>query len=285
MQLAQIDADRFRQVVPCPYSDESHYADGHLRPRSERKEGGRAAPALGLVSIGNKGEVFLLDRDNSRKRLKRMIRGVVTTARLIQEELAALPVRYRSAMITLTYRPGVDWCPQHIKELLTHYRKWFQRRKLQFRYTWVLELTKAGVPHYHIIAWWPSCKAIRPPFPDKQGWWPHGMTEAAYARSPVGYIAKYASKGADGSHLMPKGARLWGAGGLSAPGRTARAWVMAPRWVRDVFPVGSVIKKLDGGWWLDVAMRIRIRSPWEVDLSEGVLRWRGWTSWDIVCEW
>ena len=35
------------------------------------------------------------------------------------------------------------------------------------------------------------------PKADKQGWWRHGMTNTVPARSPVGYLCKYTSKGID----------------------------------------------------------------------------------------
>ena len=62
-------------------------------------------------------------------------------------------------------------------------------------YVWVLELTKRGRPHYHVLFWLP--RGISMPKADKQGWWRHGMTNTVPARSPVGYLCKYTSKGID----------------------------------------------------------------------------------------
>ena len=208
-----------------------------------------------------------------------MISGVVHTARLVQEELMDLEVQFRAAFITLTYRPGIEWAPEHVKELLRHYRRWCQRHRCEFRYVWVMELTKAGVPHYHIVAWLP--RGITPPLPDKQGWWAHGMTQAKWARSPVGYLAKYASKGLDGSQALPRGARLWGCGGVSKDVRAKRSYFLAPGWARSVSEPCGEIKKLAGGWWAILSTGFRVRTPWQVDFGAGVLRWRGWTSWDV----
>jgi len=208
-----------------------------------------------------------------------MIRGVKTTSRLVQQELTELGVRFRAAFITLTYAPQVEWSPRHVAALLQHYRKWCRRRRVEFRYVWVMELTQRGVPHYHVIAWLP--RGVTPPLPDKQGWWPHGKTQAKWAYSPVGYLVKYASKGIDSAHSLPKGARLWGCGGVSKEVKVERSFWLAPVYVRQLSlnEVGKCEKR--EGWWTNYAAGVRVRSPWEFDLSANVLRYRGWTEWDI----
>lgn len=145
---------------------------------------------------------------------------------------------YRVALITLTYRRDGMWEPHHISDLIKHYREWFRRNAKgsaipEFHYVWVMELTEVGRPHYHIVAWMP--KGVTPPFPDQQGWWPHGNTNAKWAASPVGYITKYASKSEtkSGQHL-PKRARLWGYGGLKMTERGPVAFALAPRWLKGV---------------------------------------------------
>lgn len=142
---------------------------------------------------------------------------------------------YRCAMITLTYARDGQFDKRHLIDLVKHYREWFKRNGQgeTFHYVWVMELTEIGRPHYHLIAWFP--KGVKPPMPDKQGWWPHGMTQAKYAVSPVGYIAKYASKAEtkSGSHL-PHGARLWGYGGLKMTERAPVAFALAPRWLKGL---------------------------------------------------
>jgi hypothetical protein len=142
---------------------------------------------------------------------------------------------YRAALITLTYAPGVDWQPDHIAKLLTHYRNWFKRNAKghPFLYVWTVELQQRGIPHYHIVVWLP--RGVVPPLPDSQGWWPHGKTNAIYARSPVGYIAKYASKGENQSgHHLPPRCRLWGHGGLTMVERGEIAFATCPRWLKGV---------------------------------------------------
>lgn len=145
---------------------------------------------------------------------------------------------YRVAMVTLTYRRDGMWEEKQIAELIKHYREWFRRNAKheaipECHYVWVMELTEIGRPHYHIVMWMP--KGIKPPMPDKQGWWPHGSTEAKFAHSPVGYIIKYASKGEtkSGRHV-PHRARLWGYGGLKMTERGAVDFARAPRWLKKL---------------------------------------------------
>lgn len=196
---------------------------------------------------------LVLAEKNS-QRLKKMRRGVVLSAKAIHNDLlaegyvqweqggswaAASEHEFRCALLTLTYAPGVAWEPAQIKKLLDHYRKWSKRNGCRFSYVWVMELHKSGIPHYHVVFWVTGGKT--PPFPDDAGWWPHGKSNAVWARSPVGYIAKYASKGTMGQ--APEGARLWGAGGLTAAARAARSWSLAPKWLRSVTEPGTLVKR------------------------------------------
>lgn len=211
------------------------------------------------------------------KRIVRMSKGVVASAKVIDDKfrakygepllattdsgalrmhwktkrpyyLAESP--YRCALITLTYAKDGTWGNRHLIDLVKHYRQWFKRNGNgeSFHYVWVMELTEIGRPHYHLIAWFP--KGVKPPLPDKQGWWPHGSTQAVYATSPVGYIAKYASKSEtkSGAHL-PKGGRLWGYGGLLMSERAPIAFALAPRWLKglvhhECHPVKRVYEKV-----------------------------------------
>lgn len=180
-------------------------------------------------------------------RLKRMRRSVQWAAELIEAEALHGGRRCKAAMITPTYAPEIPWNPRHITGLVKCIRGWCTRRGFRARYVWVLELTQAGRPHYHLLVWLP--RGLTLPKPDKQGWWPYGSTRIEWARSAVGYLVKYASKGVDGDEL-PKGARLSGCGGLSLEGRCVKAWRGCPAWVREIFTVEDRPKRAEGGGWL-----------------------------------
>lgn len=232
--------------------------------------GGRRSEATGLVysetSDTSNHEIYINPLEN---RLKRLKHGVITSARLHNETYQKGGFRSKAAMVTLTYRPGVDYSPRHVSDLVKHMRQWCARRGVEFRYVWVLELTKAGRPHYHLLIWLP--KGISLPKPDKQGWWRHGHTKIEWARNAVGYMAKYASKGTEGQGV-PKGARLHGTGGLVPDARLERAWWLAPSWVRIRWPEPSYqVRAAVGGGWVSRQTGEWEASPWEVIFRYGAI--------------
>lgn len=257
-----------------------------------------ANPSLGhLNEAGSTGLVSLRTSDTSERitlgdghlrRLRRMRRGIKTHAGIMQEALTGAGFRFRGALITVTYAPGSIWAPRHISDLVKSYREWCNRRGFRFRYAWVLELQRNGAPHYHLVLWLP--RGITPPKPDAQGWWKHGMSNCKWARSPIGYICKYASKGYDAaaSGGLPRGARVFGTGGLEPVDQARWCHAMAPLWLRYMVPEGHKITRKRSGWWLDATARIYYRSPWEFDGFGddgcGRLRWRGYHTDDIVFE-
>src|SRR5690606_13814726 len=83
-------------------------------------------------------------------RLRRLKKNVITSARLHEQELQGR--RYKAAMVTLTYRDDVEWTPKQVTGYLKAVREWYRRKHGQaLRYVWVLELTKRGRPHYHVL--------------------------------------------------------------------------------------------------------------------------------------
>lgn len=205
-------------------------------------------------------------------RLKRMKKAVLTTARMHQDFVKKGFSQMKPALLTTTYRPGADWSPKHISRLIDHMRKWYNRHTSgTFRYAWVLELQRNGNPHYHIVFWLPKGKTM--PKPDKQGWWPHGFTEIKWARKPVGYMAKYVSKGFhkdDGHPLtMPAGARIYGVGGLTGDQRDEKAWWMSPTWVRELWNVEDRPRAAIGGGWMALKTGEWRPSPYEVRVIGG----------------
>lgn len=191
-----------------------------------------------------------------------MRRRVLTGARLHVAQVA----RWRAAMLTLTYRPGVAWDGRHVSECLRHMRQWLKRRGIACRYVWVLETTKAGKPHYHLVVWLPW--GVKLPLLDVSGWWPHGMTRMEWARCAVGYVSKYVSKGQEGAALPPR-ARMYGVGGLEGEALDEARWWALPGWLRDLVAVGAKVRRRVGGGWLDHDTGECFVSPWRVVFSGG----------------
>ena len=202
----------------------------------------------------------------NQRRAARCSRRTLTRARLLDESTRKGPARGRWLMVTTTYRPGVVWEPGHIRTCLHAMRQWGRRCGQKLRYTWVMELTKRGTPHYHLLVFLP--RHLHLPHLDKRGWWPHGMTKVEVARNAVGYLAKYASKAfgcidpdSGKAYLFPRGARING-GTVVDPGQLPewRFWC-APKWARDRVQPLTDLRRARGGYvvadtgeWL--------KSPW-----------------------
>lgn len=164
----------------------------------------------------------------------------------------------RAWMVTLTYRgDATAWRSDHMKTAVHRFRIWCNRQGFAARYVWVAELQQRGVIHYHLVIWLPH--GIRCPKWDSRGWWPHGMTNRKTVRkSAVGYLMKYLSKGSDvATTSFPRGARIYGVGGLDRTMRRARRWLRLPSFVQanssildDWRPVvGGGWRAPDGGHW------------------------------------
>lgn len=61
------------------------------------------------------------------------------------------------------------------------------------------------------------------------------MTQTVKSTNPVGYIAKYATKGGSVDDF-PKGCRMCSSGGLETRSRWLKSWWLMPRYVRENFP-------------------------------------------------
>jgi hypothetical protein len=128
----------------------------------------------------------------------------------------------------LTYRGVYDWQPRHLSDCLKVARRWCQKQRARFRYVWVAELQQRGAIHYHLAIWLPKF--------DKNGWWPHGMTQRVTAKNPVGYLMKYLSK-IGPLQAFPKGARIHGYGGLTQDARGICSWLNLPSWCENGQPL------------------------------------------------
>lgn len=227
---------------------------------------GESSGAVGPGLVSSKTSVTL---HREPARIKRMASTVRTVSQLHQDETGASGYRWWALFLTFTYAPGHDWAPRHMTALIKAVRAFLARQGLPCRYVWVMELHRSGRPHFHAVLWLPKGKRL--PKPDLRGWWPWGSTKIELARSPVGYLCKYASKGAsvvdaaleEGGGAIPKGARLCGSGGLSTAGRLLRSWRLAPAWVREIFdsPEHRPIRA-PGGGWLSRLTGEAVPSPW-----------------------
>lgn len=222
----------------------------------------RTAPGfISLSTTGTDDQVHKIDRHKTR--LRRMKHGVLTAARLHEDDLQQQKARYRRAMVTLTYRNVDDWLADDISYFMRLVRQWCKRRRIDVRYVWVAELQKRGAVHYHVIFWLPIGVSL--PKPDKQGWWPHGHTRIEWVKRPVAYLAKYLSK--DDTDAFPKGCRIQGCGGLSESGRNERCWFLMPKWVKEIATIDDKPRRATGGGVVLKSTGEIVASPWKVHIT------------------
>ena len=242
---------------------------------------GEAPGLVGFTKQSDPSTVYCAHSDGQARRIRRMRLVVKGAVIQMQEHLQKNGVRYRAGFGTVTYGPGVPWEPNHIRDLMRHYRRWHKRRKIPFRCIWVAELQKRGAVHYHFVFFLP--RGFTPPMPDKQGWWPHGSSNVKWARKPVGYLIKYTSKG-ETRGGFPKNCRLFGVSGSPGP----LGWFRAPYWARKRWnPTDKIVKR--GGFWCNLTVGIGLRSPWVLSSSDAngiTLKYVGFTTWDVIfCNW
>lgn len=242
--------------------------EGAETHRPSTSEAGADSAASGLVSsqttVPEGGRVIKIDRTASR--LKRLQCSVLTAARLHAGQRS----KWRVCMLTLTYADPRGWRPEQISELIRQVRRWLKRKGVPLRYVWVQEFCKkVARPHYHMLVWLPWGVSL--PMPDKQGWWPQGMTKIEWARNAVGYIAKYASKG-DSLAQPAKGARMHGNGGLTDEALIEQRWWKLPGWLRDTVEPEDRVRKAapkTGGGYVHPTSGEVYRSPWVVFFRGG----------------
>lgn len=232
-------------------------SDSYKQSDHERRE-----PSNHAASRGIHASQYLRSQtvERNQSRLVRMRKAVKIGAQEHQD-LATPGFRVRPLFVTLTYRPGVEWQANHLKDSLGLLRVWLRRRGHALRYVAVAELQKRGAVHYHLVIWWPA--RLRMPAPDRSGIWPHGLSNVQRARHPVAYLAKYASKGTQGG-TFPRGLRLHSCGGLPEAQRVKRSFLLLPGWVREA--AGGVVQRVRRGP-LGVGGRVMesgelVRSPW-----------------------
>lgn len=115
------------------------------------------------------------------------------------------------------------------------------------------------------------------PMADRQGWWKYGSTKSEWARKPVGYIAKYASKGTqyDSSiKSFPKYCRIQGSGGLDKPMLDWKNWILCPVWLKALLDHEQFSVRKKCAYWV-VEKMYCYRSPWFYDFIQRKLVFRG----------
>lgn len=227
--------------------------------------GRERSPAPGAVRI-----------DPGARRCKRMRTTIEHSMRLSEYGLARSGgFRFARKFVTLTYRGSDEWSPSHIRDYLKCVREWARRKRIRVPYVWVAELQGRGVIHYHVCHWVPL--SVKLPFPDQRGWWQHGMSNlkpvTGGASGLMAYLGKYMSK-LDSSSVLkfPKGARLFGHGGLSPDSRREIRYRVAPYWVQDFFGTFADIRRSVGGW-VDSLTGLFLKSPWRVIVDGSGLTW------------
>lgn len=222
---------------------------------------GQPAGTSTVAHRGDTNSAKVLLRDlNVRRRIRRMRRCVIASADVARDECSIGGARSVIVMATLTYRPEARWSAEHISDYLRLSKQWAARRGFVLRYQWVLELTKRGVPHYHVLFWLPYGERL--PKPDESGHWPHGLSKIETARRPVGYLVKYASKANFTTYSLPKHARLFGVGGCSTQGRLAAHRAGLPMWLSENMQAGTRATRVPFVGWVERETGVIFKSPY-----------------------
>lgn len=230
------------------------------------------APAFGLSAAQSGAEVkarrkvavenlgaFTLDAPARRLSQLRMSVGFAARAHAVSAKGHRSDVPW---MVTLTYKPGVEWQADHLSKAMQKCRNWCDKKGIAFRYVWIAEIQDGkrrhdgkgrDVIHYHAVIWLPV--GVGCPHFDKRRWWPHGMTQSKppeHVKNAVGYLLHYLKKDKN-LEAMPKGARAYGVGGLDHSLRRARRWLGLPRFVQGNSDIGDNWRRAPGGGWLSPA--------------------------------
>lgn len=219
-----------------------------------------------LPVVGVKCQSVILDLRAGR--VFRLRKSVMTAARLVNDRLidpAQNPHgwRFGPLMITFTYRDDVEWKPEHLSKSIEAMQIWAKRKGgFSLPYVWVMELTKRGRPHFHLIVWMPL--RWRLPKPDKRGWWKYGSTRVDRVKNAVGYVAKYASKFESKDAEFPSGARIHGTGGMTQHEKRVLAWWKLPKDLRRGSEGSCVWRRAPGGGWYDIDTHERIYPQWQI---------------------
>lgn len=201
-----------------------------------------------VKKIGTSATASSKKRKNAaRKKLNRVIEAQSRYAKV---------ANLRAVALTLTYRNAAAFSRKHISAFLDRVRSALKRMGYSLPYAWVLECARQL--HYHLLVWLPRGYTLDPAKLSK--WWPWGSTWVASCRSVKAwgrYMAKF-----DSTAKLPKGARLYGYGGLDEDGKLAVSRAALPRWLLVLLPAGHRARRCPGGGWVDIVTGEIYRSPY-----------------------
>lgn len=163
----------------------------------------------------------------------------------------------RPISITLTYRDNADYSSKHISAFIDKCRRWAKQKGYPLPYIWALE--SAGRLHYHCTVWLPV--SLKVDLAKLEKWWKWGTTwiqECRCIRRWGSYITKFN----DPATSLPKGARLFGYGGVDSATKQKIARGSWPVWLRDAIPIGEHAKRLKGGGWVNLETGEVLFSPY-----------------------
>lgn len=186
-------------------------------------------------------------KNAARKKLSRVIK---------EQRRYAKAARLRAIAMTLTYDGSTAFSPKHISSFLDYLRRALKRMGQVFTYAWVLE--QASTRHYHLLLWLPRGYVIDPV--RLAQWWPWGSTwiESCHCVGAWGrYMVKFNSVA-----RLPKGARLYGYGGLDDAGKTAASRAGLPRWLLAFLTASHRASRCRGGGWVDTKTGAFYCSPY-----------------------
>ena len=181
------------------------------------------------------------------KKLKRIVN---------EHQRYAKTAKLHAVALTLTYGDSRHFSPKHISAFLDRLRRALKRRGFSLPYVWTLEC--ASRLHYHITLWLPRDYPFTSASLAK--WWSWGSTWLEACRSVKAwtrYMGKF-----DSTATLPKGARVYGYGGLDEAGKIAVARVGLPRWLQALLPKNHRAVRTSGQGWSDVVTGESFLSPY-----------------------
>jgi hypothetical protein len=148
------------------------------------------------------GQKVLIDPDQSK--MSRMKRRIVTWANTVDTFYD--DTKHRLVMVTLTYKPEIQWEKNHIRDFMKYVRRKLKKNILA--YAWVAENHLSGRIHYHL--YYVVFKKTDVPMPDKSGMWPYGSSKIETGKSPFYLVAYLKKEYQKDFSKRPKGMRTFG---------------------------------------------------------------------------